>query len=201
MRKSKKFLVSLLFVLMVLSAGCVFSGEKGFEETYSFEDGLEGWERGGRDLSHPSSENKTIDWQINRSDLASTNGNYSLLYYLENLNDQGKIWIQKTYSVEENQKYSLDVSFDFGTSDFGVNQWTIIAGPFESKSDSKLPYQDETGKNSDEPGLRWLDKSYSFRTSSGVDGKITVLIGVWGTWEAPRTYLIDNVTIGYEKIG
>ena len=91
------------------------------------------------------------------------------------------------------------MQFSFGTADWGdLNHWTIIAGVRTSPAVTRddLTYQGTTanGESSD-TGYKWLEKSYDFTVTSDADGTLYVDIGVWGTWETPRVYYIDNVRI------
>jgi hypothetical protein len=57
-----------------------------------------------------------------------------------------------------------------------------------------LTVQDATGNGSaSSVDVQWLPKSYRVRASSDVGGGMRIVIGVWGTWEPPRTYYVDNV--------
>jgi hypothetical protein len=48
-------------------------------------------------------------------------------------------------------------------------------------------------------GLVWLSKSYRVSASSGADGRMTVVIGLWGTSEGARSYYIDNVRLLFTR--
>ena len=165
-------------------------------QVFSFESDMQGWTKKGIDLVVGGS---TVDWSIQRSTDRATVGANSLKFYLDNRTDAGKIWIERPFAVNANQRYRVNVQYSLATSDFGdFNLWSIITGvratPAQNRND--LTYQGNTGNgaNSD-VGYRWFEKSYNFDATSGADGKLYVDIGVWGTWETPRTYYIDNVRV------
>ncbi len=207
----KVFVLIICFLVVGSLTGCL-SYNNELKKSYSFENNFSNWGKGGKDLEHPSNSSKTISWSIKRIKWNETiynqffnssaiDGEHVLRFQLDNINDAGKIWIEKSFDLKENQSYLVNLSFDFGTTDYGVNQWTIIAGSDNpSKGKSSLPFQGKTGKGTGEPGFAWLNKSYSFERNSGENGKIKIMIGVWGTWETKRTYLIDNVTIHFKPL-
>jgi hypothetical protein len=44
-------------------------------------------------------------------------------------------------------------------------------------------------------GYVWLEKSVRKEITSGADGNLYLVLGIWGTWEGPRTYYFDNLTL------
>jgi hypothetical protein len=92
----------------------------------------------------------------------------------------------------------------FATRDFGmVNLFRIITGVGTKSPETAddLTYQDDTGHHQDEDiEFIWLEKNYTFSILTDDTGKIYVSIGVWGTWETPRTYYIDSVNITFSKV-
>lgn len=165
---------------------------------YSFEEGMQGWEVKGTDLDNPP-----VEWSIERSDRIATKGNTSIRYYLENVNDAGKIWIEKPYIVEPNKNYKVNIEYDFASMDWGdVNLWKIITGIVPRRTENKgyLVFQEDTGIGEKTNEFKWNKKSYEFSVNSGENGKIYAMIGVWGTWETTRIYYVDNVKIEYSEL-
>lgn len=110
--------------------------------TFSFENSLEGWTPKGTDLSSPP-----IEWSIEPSQDRASDGAYSAKFVLNNLNDAGKIWLERPFTVQPNQSYHVTVQFSLGTQDFGLaNLFRIIAGvrPTPAVTRDDLTYQGET---------------------------------------------------------
>lgn len=171
----------------------------GDQRTFSFESGLQGWDVAGADLDNPA-----VDWDITQTTDVANTGDASVRLMLDNLNDAGKIWIVRAFDVEPGQTYRADISFAFGTADYGsVNLWTIIAGahaepPVEAND---LDFRDNTGTGQSEgTGLVWLDKSYTSTVTANADGEVYIAIGVWGTYEVERMYYVDDVVIDLEAM-
>jgi hypothetical protein len=163
---------------------------------------MQGWEPRALDLDLA---NSTINWSIARSQERAEGGGTSLKLYLENFNDKGKIWIEDSFDVQPNTQYHVDVSYAFATADWGAaNHFVIISGvlPQSPQSRDQLVYQGSTGNGaSSDVGFQWLTKNYSFTAQSDSTGKLYLIIGVWGTFETPRTYFLDAVNVSFALAG
>jgi|GEM_PF-1315028 len=200
-----KAYATLIFTIMLsatlLLAGCVeeIPDDTSPSNYYSFEENMQDWESDGTDLSSPP-----INWSIERSDDRATDGNKSLKLYLDNMNDAGKIWIEKQFELDANTQYEITIEYDFATSDFGsFNLFKIITGASLTNPETydDLTFQDHTGHNQQEDiGYTWLNKSYTLTVETNDNGTLYLSIGVWGTWETPRTYYIDAVNISFDKV-
>lgn len=185
----------LLIGLLVLLSGCggVTIGTSD-GRSFSFENDLEGWSANGTDLNNPP-----IVWSVGRSEELSREGVASVRLHLNNLNDAGKIWIERPFTVAPNRSYEVEVRYAFATRDYGdVNLFTLITGvlPRRPRTRDDLNYVGDTGNGaSGDVGFVWQEKSYRFTATSNAGGALYVSIGVWGTWEGPRTYYLDRVRV------
>ena len=181
--------------------GKTVSHNGGADFFFSFEDDMQQWEARAMDLELA---NSTIDWSIVRSQERAKNGSSALKFYLENWNDMGKIWIERCFVVKPNTLYRVDVSYALASADWGVaNFFRIITGILQEppKTRDELVYQGHTGNGADsDVGYVWLDKSYNFTVQSDWSGKLYVIIGVWGVWETPRTYYLDNLKVVFSQL-
>ena len=179
-------------------------GDPPMSYEYWFEDGLGDWAVRALDTELGDGH---IEWSIEPSIQLARRGQWSLKYFMNNLNDAGKIWIERPFDVEPNGRYSVRLSYELASRDFGdVNLFRIITGVLPEPADHRdalVPtYQDQTGNGYDtDVGFRWLNKDYEVTATAGEDGKLYVLIGVWGTWETPRTYYVDDVRITFKRTG
>ena len=195
--------IRLLLVLTTALVGCDAVGAitivPEFDLSDSFESGLGEWSANGTDLTDPP-----VTWSVQTSTEQASDGARSARLYLENVNGAAKIWIERGFDVQPNQTYDVDISFDFGSADFGdVNLWRIVAGAHMSApvSAAELMIQDATGNGSGtDVGNRWLAKRYAARAQADSEGRLYVVLGVWGTWETPRTYYVDNVRLLFTRV-
>lgn len=181
------------------------------EDTFSFEQSLEGWTAEATDLSSgnctgAAEGNCTVAWAIARSTELAHEGGASVKMFLENLNDQGKIWIERAFNVTPSRTYRVHVAFAFASADYGsVNHWTILAGavphPPRSAADLTSVIRGDTANgHAADSGYVWLDKAYDSTVTSDASGHLWVVVGVWGTWETPRTYFVDTVLVTIEPV-
>lgn len=184
----------------VLAAGCSAStGEPFLRQTFgfTFESDLGQWVEDGTDLLDPP-----VTWSVVRSDELAERGAWSVRLALDNLNDMGKIWMERAFELRPGATYDVDVAFDFASADFGeIGRWTIIAGVSDADPETAddLTFQDETGNGAgQDAGHVWGRRSYPLGTvTTGEDGLLWIAIGVWGTFETPRTYFVDDVEVGF----
>lgn len=185
----------ILPAVALLLGGCGGgANEPAQSASFSFEGSLQGWAGRGIDLGNPP-----IDWSVGRSTELAREGGASVKLFLSNLNDAGKIWIERPFPVAPNRRYRVEVRYAFATADYGaVNLFTLITGvsPRRPQTRDDLNYVGDTGSGSPTGvGFRWLEKSYRFTETAGAEGVLYVTIGVWGTWETARTYYLDRVTV------
>ena len=189
---------SILIITVLVLAVLVSCGESGIPSsgtlTFSFEQDMEGWTVNGTDLDNPP-----VEWSIERCEDIASDGKSAVRLYLNNMNDAGKIWIERPFDGEPNCTYQVHVEYDFASADWGdMNLWTIITGVVPESAKMELVFQGDTGNNTEpKDGFVWLRKSYDFNVKSGPDGKLYAIIGVWGTWETARTYYLDNINISF----
>ena len=194
-------LVAALLALACLGWGCTDQvtnprPSKGF--VFSFEGSMEGWSKNGLDL-----ENPTVAWDIGLNLDMARDSTSSVRFYLDNVNDKAKIYIERAFAVDTSADYHVRVTYQLASRDFGdVNLWTIITGatsrPVASVGD--LTPQGNTGNGyPSDVGPVWMYKSYEFDLRSSDAGKIYVQIGIWGTSEFPRTYYLDPVYVSFTK--
>jgi hypothetical protein len=194
MAKSSVTLLAVAFTSLIACADDSTGPDETVRFETSFESGLDGFAPDGTDLDDPP-----VEWSIERTDQHADEGEWSVRLDLDNLNDAGKIWIERPFSLEPGATYDVDVSYAFGTSDFGdINLWTLIAGvtSLDPETVSDLVFQGETGTGEDEDlGVVWLEKSHAFSATASPAGELWVSLGVWGTWETHRTYYLDDLSI------
>lgn len=205
--KMKRHLTQTALIVAVILLGIsVLSCETKVTESFetilrsSFENDLEEWTPQGIDLDLGTG---TIEWSITRSQDRATDGTRSAKFFLNNLNDAGKIWLERTVSLVPGKIYNVKISYDFATRDFGsINLFRIIAGvhaiPPRTRQELQSSYRGDTGNGGfSDVGFVWLPKQYEFTYDSGSSGSAMIVIGIWGTWETPRTYYVDNVRVSF----
>ena len=186
----------------VLAAACGASTDEPFLRHtfgFTFESDLGEWVADGTDLDDPP-----VTWSVERSDELAERGDWSVRLSLDNLNDAGKIWMERAFELQPNATYDVDVAFDFASADFGeIGLWTVIAGVADTDPETAddLAFQDETGNGASEDlGHVWGTRSYSLgMANAGDDGLLWVALGVWGTFEVSRTYFVDDLELTFTR--
>ncbi len=173
-------------------------GNQILKYTFCFEHDFEGWIPRGIDLDQPP-----VDWKITLTDEMAKCGNKCVKLHLDNVNDKAKIWIEREFGAKPNCDYAVAVRFYFATADVGeVNLWRIIAGARNRSPETgdDLPYRDNTGKQSNLPQPEWTTRIYSDTLTTCEDGLVYLMIGIWGTHEVTRNYLIDSIVVTLDQL-
>jgi hypothetical protein len=184
----------------VLAGGCSASTDEPFlRQTFgfTFESDAGDWVPDGTDLEDPP-----VTWSVERSDDLAEHGNWAIRLSLDNLNDAGKVWMERAFELRPGTTYDVEVAFDFASADFGeIGLWTIISGVSETDPETvdDLVFRDETGNGSSEDvGHLWGTRSYSLGPATAdEDGLLWVALGVWGTFETSRTYFVDDLELTF----
>lgn len=172
---------------------------------YSFEDDMEGWTPSATDLDFGGS---LIDWSITRIQpyaLGAEDGASAIQFDINNVNQKGKIWIERPFVVESRSKYKVNVEYGFNSRDNGNRRFTIITGVLRRRpetADDLVPaYQEDTTSGY----WGWLHKNYTFKVKSKKSDVLFVVIGIRGTevkkqQDPHRIYHIDSVVVTITKI-
>lgn len=188
--------------LVVLLLACACGESEDFKPSqyyiFSFEDSMQGWSAHGADLDNPS-----VVWYVQRAVDMSRDSVSSAQFYLENLNEKAKVWMERVFSVDSSADYRVTVRYNLATRDWGhSNLWTLLTGvsPRAVSMPEELGLQGDTGTGTaSDVGYYWLYKTYDFDVRSSSAGKLYVHIGVWGTSKATRTYYVDLVSISFTR--
>ena len=166
---------------------------------FSFETGLEGWAISATDTLVGGGG---IPWWVRPSTTQSFEGATALEFYMANYTDAGKIWIVRPIMVSPNRSYRVTISYALASGDYGtMNLFSLITGVTASEPRSatdlaKTFLRDATGNGaSSDVGYRWLDKRVEQDVTANAEGRVYVVVGVWGTWETERTYYIDALRV------
>ena len=167
---------------------------------FSFEQGMEGWAAAAADTGLPGGA--YAPWSIQPSTDLAYDGRYALKFSVANYTDAAKIWIVRPFRVTPGSSYAVEVSYAFGTADFGqANLFELLAGTFESapvdgRSLLAGTLHEPTGNGAGgDVGYQWLRKRFRGSARGNASGLLYVVVGVWGTWEGARTYYVDDLTV------
>ncbi len=188
-------------VLLVCTGACA-GGVSAPEvsATFSFEQGMDGWTAVAADTGAPPGA--YAPWSIVPATDFAYDGEQALRLFMANHTDAAKIWIVRSFAVAPGRTYQVDVSYAFGSSDFGeLNRFDLLTGSFRSPpTDGPTllagTVHDHTGNGSHtDVGYRWLRKHVRTALPAAASGAFYVVVGIWGTTEFSRTYYLDDLTV------
>ena len=189
-----------LIVTLVVLAAAPAPAPAGAATTFSgFEGaGLDGWTPRAIDIDDPP-----VPWSVARSADRAFEGQGSAKFDVDNVNDAAKVWLERDFDVTPGRRYTVAVSYQFATRDLPIGSWQLItfARDDAPQTAEDLHFIGDTwkGDESDEPIYLWLPKSYTTELTSA-DGRLHVGVGVWGTFETPRQYYVDNLRVEITEV-
>ncbi len=202
MRRLARLMISTLLSLSLFGIDVGGGDLDETAEFFSFESDFEGWTAHGTDLELGDG---FIDWSITRSEEKAKHGTASLKFSIDNRNDNGKIWVERPFTVEPNQIYQVNVKYAFASHDYGqANLFDIITGVLKKRPQTRYDLypalKNPTGNGSDsDVGHKWKNREYEFTLRSDDQTMLYVVIGIAGTHEVGRTYYFDNVSVTFSK--
>ncbi|MDP3093781.1 MAG: BsuPI-related putative proteinase inhibitor [bacterium] len=159
----------------------------------SFESGLGGWQTDHEIHCEQEIHPCLFEWSIERSTEQAQHGNYSLESFLNGINDDGTIWMEKTFPVPQNSTVTIDLSFQlWSEAATPVTQWPVVA--YIGTADPELE-SDFTIVGYTNTVAGWQAYSHSRNINTGSSSRIWVAFGFGATWEVSRTYFMDSVTV------
>jgi hypothetical protein len=198
-----KYAAYILIICLVASpsifAGQVtVAGAQQIEESYSFENDLEGW------TVHATNVNAELPPPITPSQDRAKDGLTSLKFLVNRDDSFQQVWIEKVFDIAPNQVYDVDIDYALGTADCCSNPFSLLTGITKKTpavlADFASVGQDyvDTGEKTI-VGYKWVDKQYSFTTRSDDQGKFHVIIGFFGNFPVRRIEYVDRVHLKITK--
>jgi hypothetical protein len=169
---------------------------------FSFEQDMGGWTPAAADTGAPGGA--YAPWSIERTADIAFEGAHALTFDVVNNTDAAKIWIVRPFAVTPGRSYQVDISFAFATRDWGdANLFTLLAGSFLAPpSDGPTllagTRHESTGNGANhDVGYQWLRRTFRVSARPDGNGMLFVVVGIWGTWETPRTYYVDDLSVQF----
>jgi hypothetical protein len=113
-------------VLVIIAAVTVvwYSQPKIFTYTEDFEEDFGGWIVNADVPVVPNKRDFNGEWNVSRVTYLAQSGQDSVKLYIDGIQDDGTVWIEKGYSVRKNVQIQVTVSFDFYSE---IESFNVIA--------------------------------------------------------------------------
>jgi len=160
-----------------------------FEFSYSFDNGLSGWTARATDMG-------TGSW-------SATEESGAVRLELVNDDGAGKVWLTHGVEVTPFKLYTVDISLDLATADYdAMTSWRVIAGARATDPTlaADLTFQDGTAASAPAGERAWVARQYSVTASADKEGRLYLMLGIWGTTTGTRSYLVDNVKVVLTRV-
>jgi hypothetical protein len=190
----------------VLCSALVLVGIPLHGQTFSFEDGFEGWEIDGDIPTFPCNSSQPAYpecertgqilerlWLIRRSAEQAQDGSHSLKITIDGESDDGTAWIVRSFQVQPNSKYHVELGFFLGLlNGSAINTWSVVAyaGTKRPALEGDFTRIGDTGA-----GFGWVPFSYSTDIDAGDASELWLAVGIRVNWETWLTFYLDSLTV------
>lgn len=214
MERSDWIALSVAGGLIVLSVVIVI-GAAIPPEPVTFRDGFQnGTERWVVDADVPRDPNAngTVAWNITPTDRIAHRGNRSLMFALDGSQDDGTIWITRSFQAEFDTRYRVNVSAHAYSRSESFNtlaHMVMFAGERAPVREENFPAPGTVVTSGPSGGLRqpldaqegWKRYSFTWTTPPLDRGEFHVAVGISAVWETRLAYPVDTVTVTATPVG
>jgi hypothetical protein len=148
----------------------------------SFEQDLGGWQ--------PDTDGRARRWLISRTAERAVDGRFSLAYYLDGTNDDGTIWIERTFPVPRDAAVTVHVSFWLYSPTQDYTGWPVVATAALANPSREADFR-IVGRAGQRVG--WAPYALEVRLWTGGATSVYVAVGISANWETIRTHHVDLV--------
>lgn len=158
-------------------------GQVASVERQSFERDMGGWQ--------PDTDGRARDWRIYRTTDQAVDGTFGLGMFLNGLNDEGIIWIERKFAARPNATVSVSVSFWLYSNAGGdVNTWGVVGFARNYDPESTADMRSLVGLVNKRG---WSQYTFARKVVTDGTGSVWVAVGLWATYETVRTNHLDLV--------
>lgn len=150
------------------------------------------WDKGVDVPEDPNRPDQKVEWHIEQSALQVQSGSYSAEFYLDGRQDDGTIWLARSFQVPAGKPVTAHLYFEIYSKDESFNQIANVvayAGPqapsLESDFSEKQPANQSKG---------WQPYHFQIPVASN-EGTVVVAFGISAVFETKMTYYVDSVRI------
>lgn len=209
------FIILLATPILVQQAGDGTPGP--MEYTFGFEPGEQDmigdeWTTNA-DVPDDPNRNGTVQWSINATDRVAQTGNYSGMFAIDGLQDDGTIWLQRSIPVDGGSQYDVTVSAAAYSEQESFNvvaHMVQYAGLSPPEHEEDFPQADSIDTEGERAGLRqplartagWESYNISWTTPEIQDetGHIYVGVGLSVVWETMIRFPYDDIEVTVEPV-
>lgn len=194
----KKIIITILILMAVIAASLFYfwyfwinAARQVIRE--DFEEGFGDWFADADVPLDPNNPGHYVEWSITRSTDVASSGQYSLKFFINGLQDDGTIWIERRILVREGAQVEVSISFDFYSDSESFNTIAVVcayAGAREPRFEEDFTV---IGNANEVKG--WKRYDYTVKVNAGSSGEIWVALGISVRWETYMAYFIDNVEV------
>jgi hypothetical protein len=154
----------------------------------SFEQNLGGWQA--------DTDGRARAWQIYPTTDRAVDGTHALGLFLNGMNDDGTIWIERPFAARPGATVPVTVSFWLYSEGGGdVNAWSVVGYAGTRDPETTADIRSVVGSLTKKG---WTQFTFTRKVTTDAGGTVWVAVGLWANYEVVRTSYLDLVetTIG-----
>lgn len=221
MRERILIVATVLFIILLATPILVQETGDGTPEPMDYTLGFEPGEQDKigdewttkADVPDDPNRNGTVRWSINAINRFAQTGNYSGMFAIDGLQDDGTIWLQRSIPVDGGSQYDVTVSAAAYSEQESFNviaHMVQYAGLTPPEQEEDFPQADTIDTDGDSAGLRqplaraagWETYNFTWTTPQIQDetAHIHVGVGLSVVWETRIGFPYDDITVTVEPV-
>jgi hypothetical protein len=161
-----------------------------------FERGVDGWQQGFDLPPDPNRPGQLVAWSITPSGEQAAEGATSARFYLDGRQDDGTIWLVRTFDVAPDTDVLVTLRFQLWSVDESFNTIAAVVAYAGSTAPAREADFDRSRRANDAAG--WASYEYVLPARTDATGRIHVAFGVSAVWETEMVYFVDDVDVCIE---
>lgn len=181
-------------------AGCRSDGAGQIQAAWSFETDFDGWGIHALDVRQDTSgDSLEIPWSVTRTAARAARGRHSVEITFVNRTDAAKIWLERSFTVQPGTTYEWELRFAWYGIQSSQDGNRLLAGVVATPPVTREAVMALGVAGAGAPAA-WQVRRATGRVLAGADGLITLVVGVWSTFEIDYAYGLDDVRVSLAPV-
>jgi hypothetical protein len=164
-----------------------------------FEDGLDGWTVDADLPNDPNTPGQPVAADVEISTAQALEGTQSVLFTLDGRQDDGTLWIQRSFrNLQPFRRHIVTLSFALWSDSVSDANTLAQVAAYAGRERPRVEEDFDLTQTANQ-AAGWKQYAYEFDAVTDANGRLYVAIGINAVWETELAYYLDDVRIVIER--